>query len=234
MAGPFLLSAFVIVKPVTIPFETLAHRASQRYAQVSITAMEFARNKMLMDPMYEVAMRDGMLPSHGTLLDIGCGQGLMLTLLDEASRFEKLIGVELRPRMAFLARAALGARAEILEADVRTVTFEPCSAVILFDVLQAMPRSDQESLLDVVVKALGPKGVVLLRDADASGGWRFRLVSISNRLKGYLMRTWGSGRHYRTRNEWLAVLEGLGLDARVCETPSKNPLGNVLIRAEKR
>lgn len=215
-------------------FEAVARRAAQRYAHVSFTAKNYAANKMAMDPVYRQAMRDGVLPERGTLLDIGCGQGIMLALCDEAARFDRLVGVEIRPRMAFLAREALGSKAEILEGDARRIQFGPCSAAVLFDVLQNIPPAEQEELLAVVVRALEPNGVLLVRDADAGAGWRFQMVSISNQLKARLLGTWNGGRYYRTRNEWLACFERLGLTAEVCETTTRNPLGNVLFRATRR
>jgi SAM-dependent methyltransferase len=215
-------------------FSTLARRAAQRYAAAGRTEMHFAHGKMTMDPVYEAALRDGVLPARGTFLDIGCGQGLMLALLAEASQFDRLIGVEMRPRMARLARTALGDKATIVEDDARKLKFEPCSAAVLFDVLQAMPPDDQEQLLSFIVAALEPRGTLLMRDGDAGAGWRFKLVSIGNELKARVIRTWNQGRFYRTRDEWLALFDRLGLDAEVCETPGRNPLGNVLFRATRR
>ena len=52
-----------------------------------------------------------------------------------------MVGVELRPHRARLARAALGADAEILESDARTISAGTCRVVLLFDVLHMMPRA---------------------------------------------------------------------------------------------
>ena len=67
-------------------FADLVRRASDRYLATSITAWEFARGKLRGDPLY----RDGRSPAGccapgGTLVDVGCGQGLMLALLAEAA-----------------------------------------------------------------------------------------------------------------------------------------------------
>src|SRR5262249_42831088 len=91
----------------------LIHRASERYVTTSITAWEFARGKLRGDPVYRGVLCGGLPPSGRTLVDIGCGQGLMLALLAEARRrgnsglrpvgcpslpqFDRLVGVELRP-----------------------------------------------------------------------------------------------------------------------------------------
>lgn len=215
-------------------FKTLASRAAARYAAASITAKNFAYGKMTMDPVYERAMSDGLIPDAGAVLDIGCGQGLMLALLAEDGRKNALVGIETRPRMAYLARAALGAQAEILETDARAVSFPRCSAAILFDMLQMMSPAEQEALLARVIDALEPGGVILMREADAAAGWRYELVRISNQLKARLIGTWRWTRHYRSRHEWLECFARLGLSAEVCETASRNPLANLLFRAHKK
>ena len=124
-------------------FDTLVRAAADRYVTTSITAWEFARGKLRGDPVYRDVLLGGWLPSGGRLLDIGCGQGLMLALLAEAERFERsgidarqalprferLVGVELRPHRARLARAALGSDAEIVESDARTISAGTCRVV---------------------------------------------------------------------------------------------------------
>ena len=87
-------------------FAALVARAADRYVSTSITAWEFARAKLQRDPVYRAVLCGGWLTSGDTLVDIGCGQGLMLALLAEgaaragswndapAPRFRRLIGVE--------------------------------------------------------------------------------------------------------------------------------------------
>jgi hypothetical protein len=170
----------------------------------------------------------------------------MLALLAEARqssppsrsslpRFDRLIGVEVRPRIARLARKALGRDAEILEVDGRSiapgaVAIEPCSAVVFFDVLHLMSADDQEAILRTMAAALEPGGIILVRDADASAGWRFSTVRAGNRLKAILSGAWRQTFHFRTRLEWLDCFARLGLDADVRPMGDGTPFANVLFR----
>jgi SAM-dependent methyltransferase len=217
-----------------IEFGAIAARAAQRYAAASVTAKFFARGKMASDPVYREALRVGVLPSSGTVVDIGCGQGIMLALFAEADRFDRRIGVETRVRMAHLAETALGSSAEIVEGDARALHFDNCTAAILFDVLQMMSPAEQDTLLASLAASLEPGGVMLVREADAAAGWRFRLVRASNQAKARIIGTWRTPRHYRTREEWLDCFDRIGLDADVVPTPTRNPLGNVLFRLKRR
>jgi SAM-dependent methyltransferase len=222
-------------------FADLVRRASDRYLASGITAWEFARGKMRGDPLYRMVLAGGVLPSGGTLVDVGCGQGLMLALLVEAARggataaptsrvpgFDTLIGIELRPRIAALARRALGSEATIIEGDVRDHTPGGCRAVLFFDVLHLMPPADQESLLFALEKALASDGVMVVREADAGAGRMFTAVRWGNRLKALAVGRWSQTFHFRSHPEWTALFEAAGFDVAANDASAGTPFGNVL------
>src|SRR6476659_724254 len=202
-------------------FASLVRRASDRFVAGSITAWEFARGKLRGDPLYRTVLLGGVLPSgssEGTLVDVGCGSGLMLALLAEAATcwregrwprdrpapplFHRLVGIELRPRVARLARRALGDAATSVGEDARRSAPMQCQAILFFDVLHMMPFEDQEQLVGAMTAQLAPSGVILVREADAGGGWRFRAVRAGNRLKAVAFGRWRESFHYRTATRW--------------------------------
>jgi uncharacterized protein (DUF2062 family) len=236
-------------------FTALVRRASDRYVRMSITAWEFARGKLRHDPVYRAALYDGLLDGKTrpdsrprTLVDVGCGQGLMLALLAEARReadggrwpttrppvFDRLVGIETRPRVARFAREALGEEAEIVTGDARGEAIPRADAVLLFDVLHLVSASDQEQLLATVRRALKPGGVVVIRDADASAGWRFRTVRMGNRLKALAVGNWRQRFHFRSSADWIATLERAGLHTEARPMGQGTPFGNVLFTATLR
>ena len=230
-------------------FTDLVRRASDRYVSTSITAWEFARGKLRGDPVYRTVLFSNILPSGGVLVDVGCGQGLMLALLAEAAAdvargtwqgeprppvFERLIGIESRPRVATLAQQALGADATIVTADARAGIPPGCRAVLLFDVLHMMPAPDQDALIAALAGGLAPGGVLLVREADAAAGWAFRAVRLGNRLKALVLRQWRAPFHFRTMADWADVFERAGFEVRVMSTGDGTPFGNVLFVLTRR
>jgi uncharacterized protein (DUF2062 family) len=228
-------------------FSDLVRRASDRYLGGSITAWEFARGKLRMDPVYRATLSPDILPPGGTLIDIGCGQGLTLALLVEARRafaeqrwpvtspepprFDRLVGIETRPRPAAAAREALEGDAEVIEGDVRTAKLEPARAALLFDVLHLLRVDEQEALLSTVAALLDPAGVVLVREADAGVGWRFAAVRVANRLKAFVFNTWRTQTfHPRTEAEWRACFARHGFLSEMRPMGEGTPFANVLFR----
>ena len=227
-------------------FLDLVRDASDRYMTASILAWEFARGKLRGDPLYRSTVCGGLLPSGGTLVDVGCGGGLTLAILAEARtkyregrwpaawnpppQFDRLIGIEVRARPAAMAREVLGSDATIVHGDVRTASLGPCRVVLLFDVLHLLRPSEQETLLAAVSAALEPGGVALIREADASGGWRFAAVRLGNRVKALAFGRWRQPFDFRTTDEWLACFATHGLAGHVRPMSAGTPFANVLFR----
>jgi uncharacterized protein (DUF2062 family)/ubiquinone/menaquinone biosynthesis C-methylase UbiE len=227
------------------PFLELVRRASDRYVGTSVTAWEFARGKLWMDPIYRATLSPNVLPTGGTLIDIGCGQGLALALLAEAKiavdggmwptewpplpRFDRMAGIELRPKVAKMARVALDTDATIVEGDARDLPLESAHAMLLFDVLQLLTVDEQDALLAQLAARLDRGGVLLVREADASGGWRFTAVWLGNRFKQLVSGNWRQPLHTRTNAEWRACFasHGFQIDARPM---GKAPFANVMFR----
>ena len=68
----------------------------------------------------------------------------------------------------------------------------------------------QEKLLREVAAVLTPGGLLVLRDANAAGGWRFRMVRLGNRLNAILQGHASRPFAFRTAAEWRTCLERTG------------------------
>lgn len=222
--------------------------AADRYLEESITAWEFARGKLRRDPIYRATL-EGLLTSGGTLVDIGCGQGLTLAVLAEARVamarqswpqngasppvFDRLVGIEARPRVATMARHALGDAAEIVHAFAPEGLPGRMSAALLFDVLHLMPAVEQERLMGEVFLLMEPGGVLLVRDVDANGGWGFQAVRCGNRLKALAVGRWRQTFHFRSEAAWRAFFAERGWSVETRSMGEGTPFANVLLRLVK-
>lgn len=222
-------------------FASVVAHASARYRPAGRTAYRFARGKLQGDPVYRAVLESGLLPVAGTVLDLGCGGGLMLAALASARALgapsavgaTRLVGVETRPGAAMVARRALGADAEIVTDDVRRRPLPPADAILLFDVLNLMSEADQDALLRALLESLVPGGVILVREADAAAGWRFQAVRVGNRLKACWVGQFAAPFHFRSLAAWRRWLEHAGLAVEVYPMGMGTPFGNVLLVARR-
>jgi uncharacterized protein (DUF2062 family)/SAM-dependent methyltransferase len=232
--------------------EALIEETSYRYIDAGLIQCEVVRGKLRHDPVYFALLCQGELPRSGRLLDLGCGRGIALALLaaarDQAARGSypgdwpppppalQLAGIERAGRLAAVAKAGLCGRAAIETADLLAADVPAGDAVLMIDVLHYLPPRQQERLLAKVAAALPPGGMLLVREADAAGGWRFFAIRVSECLMSLLRRDWRQWRqgfHYRRQAEWIALLADLGFSSRVGPMGMGTPYANVLIYATR-
>jgi hypothetical protein len=76
--------------------------------------------------------------------------------------------------------------------------------------------------------------VIVVREADASAGWRFTAVRVGNRLKALAVGKWRQTFHFRTASAWRVCFDELGLEAEMRPMGQGTPFGNVLFRVHRR
>lgn len=229
--------------------ERLREAAARRYLESGIGHWEFVRGKLRYDPMYRVLPGSPALPREGRLVDVGCGRGILLALLATARELGdtlsppagwrppsdrlELVGIELRPEHADVARAALGDAARIESGDAAALPLPAADAILLLDVLHYLAGDDQQNLLRRAAAALRPAGAVVIREADAGGGWRFVLTRAAERLCAVARGHFRQRFHYRTAAEWRAVLERHGLEVDERPMSAGTPYANQLLVARR-
>jgi len=222
---------------------TRAYRGSGRYA------WNFARGKLRHDPVFFTLLSHGILPDRGTLLDVGCGQGILLALLAAAKEQYQagawppdwptpplhlaMRGIELRKDRVDAARRALGGGAEIAVGDVRGLDLPSCSVIVILDVMLYLDEAEQVGLLDRATLALEPGGLLLMREADADAGFAFQVTEWGERIAGALRGQTGQALRYRGAIQWLAELAQRGFAVGAEPMNRGTPFGNVLFVARK-
>jgi SAM-dependent methyltransferase len=228
-----------------VAWRDLIDSASAPYQRSGRFAWHFARGKLRFDPVFGHLLARGLIAPRTRVLDIGCGQGLLASLLKAAGACARqgrwpsgwaeapvdvhVSGIELLARDVARARAALGDSADFICADMRSTAFAAVDAVVILDVLHYVSVSEQDTLLARVRSALPAGGRLVLRVGDAAVRRSFAASSWVDRLVTFA-RGQKVGRHAgRTLTAWTARLVELGFAVASEPMHRGTPFANVLL-----
>ena len=249
--SPALLNA---TRPAGLPTPDVAWRDLHRaacapYRGAGRFAWHFARGKLGRDPVFRGLLERGDLPPRARVVDIGCGQGLLASLLAAVDAAQahgrwpadwpaapagvQYTGIELMPRDVERARAAVGGLSSaprFVCGDMCSVALPPCDVVVILDVLHYVDLTAQEGVLARVRDALAPRGRLLLRVGDAASTRGFAVSQwvdrVVTRVRGHRVSpTFG-----RPLSDWVALLRRLGFaSVRTVPMSQGTPFANVLL-----
>lgn len=167
-------------------------RAAVRlYAGVPGTVALLQRHRHRVAPVADVLR---LVPAGSSVLDVGCGGGLLLNALAGAGAIRSGLGIDSAAAAIEAARRAAGnlpAGGVRPRFEVRPVQAGlpegPFDAVLLVDVLHHVPPADQEAAFRAAAARLAPGGVLVCKDMCARPLWRAGM----NRLHDLLLaRQW--------------------------------------------
>ena len=180
------------------------------YRQAGRFAWHWARGKLGRDPVFRGMLERGHLPARARVVDIGCGQGLLASLLQSCADLQAraawpaswpvpasasgYVGIELMPRDVARAQAAIGdlplaPRFECV--DMCAAALPACDLVVILDVLHYVDHAAQLQVLTRVRDALraGTAHVALPAGAGSSGRLLLR-VGDAAATRGFTASQW--------------------------------------------
>ncbi|WP_020559314.1 carboxy-S-adenosyl-L-methionine synthase CmoA [Thiofilum flexile] len=116
-------------------------------------------------------MGQTFIQSNTHVYDLGCSLGAATLALASRTQAEQVqfVGVDNSPAMVARCEQVLQRHlprqpVTVLCADIRELSFEPASVIVLNFTLQFLPPADRQALLERLYQALVPNGVLILSE----------------------------------------------------------------------
>ncbi len=175
----------------------------------------FLQLRWRLTPYARMAAR---IPESGPVLDLGCGHGLLSIALATQGPHRQVLGIDHDlERIALARQAGQGIpNLQIQEGSLLEPPAGPWSGITAIDVMHYFEPALQEKILNGAFAGLAPGGVLALREVDPRGG----LASRFNRFYEKIATATGftqaekKGLHFRSPEEWCALLARLGFTVR--------------------
>ncbi len=213
-----------------------------RFREASLFHRVFVRIRYALTPYAVIA---SYLPKSGTVIDLGCGHGLLSATLAHASQDLKVKAVdhdELRinsAKRSFSEFTNLDfSTADITQSGVLT----DANGLAIIDTLHYFSFSEQEELLRKIAQQIARGTRLVIREVEPArsrsryySGWR----SWANQLyekcatgMGFTRSKRGTKHFFRSAAEWERLLKGLGFEVMI-RPVSRPPFADLLFIATK-
>jgi 2-polyprenyl-3-methyl-5-hydroxy-6-metoxy-1,4-benzoquinol methylase len=196
----------------------------------------YVGRKLRSDPAYPAAW--ALLGGSGeTLIDVGCGVGLLGFYLRERNFQAPIVGLDRDRRKISRAQAVVrrsGYRElDFREEDVSAAT-PPTGNVVLFDVLHYLAPNEQARLLQRLIPCVAPGGLLVIRDCPRDGNARFWVTYLAERFAQ--ATTWNirTPLHFPTREKISAFFSPNDFSSRIEPLWGGTPFNNHLFIFRRR
>ncbi|MCH2045499.1 MAG: methyltransferase domain-containing protein [Saprospiraceae bacterium] len=142
------------------------HRLVHNYTYKGLILPWYSRIKLSLEGNYEVF--NNLIPQKASILDIGCGYGLMAYMLSALSKERDILGIDYDQEKIKLARNCYTktARVNFKQANASTYSIPKKDVYLISDMLHYLPEIDQEKLIRQCIEQLNPNGMLIIREGD--------------------------------------------------------------------
>lgn len=154
-----------------------------------------------------------ILPHDGSIVDVGCGYGVLANYLSLNLPASRITGIDLNSKRIAAAARTIGIRSNIkfIEYDATKWDWPKCTGIIMPSFLHHISPTCQKSVLEKASQSLEKGGVLLIHEVDPAARpfYRYWDSYLSDRILYPFSKS-----YFRTSGYWHGLLNDLGFEVK--------------------
>ena len=197
------------------------------YSNLGLKAALYARLRWRLCPFEEIERH---VPKEGTIIDIGCGYGLLANFLVLRSSKRDVTGIDLSVGRITVAQKTTDNRKKIQFElmDALDLPLGKYGTVIMSDFLHHIDGEAQEELLARCYQKLPPGGLLIIEEVDNRPLWKYWFAIMSDKILNV-----GERQFFRNHRDFQKLLQRIGFHVKTKKVDKSLPLSDILFICEK-
>ena len=197
------------------------------YSGQGLKAALYARLRWRMCPFEEIERH---VPKEGTIIDIGCGYGLLANFLALRSSERDVTGIDLSVGRISIAQKTTDNRNKIQFKlmDALDLQLGKYGTVIMSDFLHHLDCETQERLLSRCYQKLPSGGLLIIEEVDNRPLWKYWFAIVSDKILNVDERQF-----FRSYRDFQKLLERIGFHIKTKKVDKGIPLSDILFICKK-
>lgn len=210
----------------------LANKAINLYSKYAWKSI-FAKLRFWYTPYREV---EKLIPVSGTVVDLGCGEGIFANYIGLASKQRRVIGIEIDKNRIKIADHGIS-NVNFLNADATKIDLPKFDIIICFQLLHHLKSYEaQEDLIEKCIKSLSKGGKILIVEIRVDYTPRYWLAWLADHflVPLFFEKRLYSPIFFRTVPAWKKLFEKKYLNCNIITPKELNkPFTNIIFECRK-
>ncbi len=226
-------TAAFLLKPFTDNFRQQTHK--KKY--VEQTRVLYPNDRFFYIRFWDAPFLEleRIVPRHGKIIDLGCGEGIFANFLAITSRQRQLFGVEIDKNRLKKADRGL-ANTNFSVGDITRKDIPIADAIVLIHVLHHLNSFKQQE--DLILKCrdkLKKGGRLIIAEVEPKWSFKYLLAWLTDHylVPWIFEKKFYSPIFFRKSFEWLALLQQYGFESKAIPAEIGKPFPHVILDCTK-
>lgn len=188
----------------------------------------FTKWKFWEEPYTEL---EKLIPKKGEIVDLGCGEGILVNFLALSSKDRKLLGFEIaKERLAIASRGIPNTEFQL--GDITEIVIPPADAITIFHVLHHLNSyKQQKEVLQKCAKSLKKGGKLLIVEVEIKPSLKYYTCWLADHffVPWVFEKRFYTPAFFRTSKNWKKFLTQIGFSCKIIPAEANRPFSNVIL-----